>query len=223
VNYKIAEIFHSIQGEGTFTGQAQCFIRLAGCNVGKYIDSPLRVLNPTYSVCTSVLGENFLCDTDYHGVLPLSEVQLIKEAKKAGAKTICITGGEPYLWNLSYLVFEAWDNDMRVHIETSGTLPFTQDVDWITCSPKIGFLEENIPHVNEWKFVVGVSLKLPPNEIVEKIKDTIKDSGKIVYISPINGIGSIDKDNAAFAFEVLRLGDRRWRMNTQIHKILGMR
>ncbi|MCH2543374.1 MAG: 7-carboxy-7-deazaguanine synthase QueE, partial [Candidatus Atelocyanobacterium sp. ALOHA_A2.5_9] len=32
--YPIAETFHSIQGEGAWTGVSAFFIRLAGCNVG---------------------------------------------------------------------------------------------------------------------------------------------------------------------------------------------
>ena len=35
MNYRLAEIFTSVQGEGGFTGAPMTFIRMAGCNVGK--------------------------------------------------------------------------------------------------------------------------------------------------------------------------------------------
>lgn len=235
MNYKVAETFFSIQGEALYAGQAQFFIRLAGCNVGRYTKSEsndirvyeklneLRVLNPKHSICKSVLENEFICDTNYFSTEMLSEKALIEKVIAAKAKTICITGGEPFLWNLSPLVFAAWDADLRVHVETSGTLPITQDVDWLVCSPKSGFLEENIQYVNEWKFVIGKDLNLTPKEIVDKIKKVIKDSTVMVYLSPINGIDNIDKINADFVFEVLKLGDKRWRMCTQSHKAYQMR
>jgi 7-carboxy-7-deazaguanine synthase len=235
MQYKIAEMFDSIQGEASYAGQHQFFIRLAGCNVGKYTNSEnsdfrvkeqlnhLRVIQPEYSICKSALGNEFQCDTNYHASETFSEKQLIKEVVKAKAKTICITGGEPFLWNISPLVLAAWDLHIRVHIETSGTLPFTQDVDWIVCSPKTGFLEENIKYVNEWKFLVGKDLQKSPQEVVDAIKEVIKDNKQMVYISPINGIDEIDQINGAFAFEVLKLADPRWRLCVQTHKALGMR
>ncbi|MGK7880776.1 MAG: 7-carboxy-7-deazaguanine synthase QueE, partial [Crocosphaera sp.] len=33
INYPIVETFHSLQGEGTWTGTNAFFIRLAGCDV----------------------------------------------------------------------------------------------------------------------------------------------------------------------------------------------
>jgi 7-carboxy-7-deazaguanine synthase len=235
MNYKLAEHFDSIQGEASYAGQHQYFIRLAGCNVGKYTKAEssdfrvyeklneLRVLNPKHSLCTSALSNEFLCDTNYFSTETFSETELISKVVKAKAKVICITGGEPFLWNLSPLVMAAWDADIRVHVETSGTLPFTQDVDWIVCSPKLGFLEENLYYVNEWKFVIGKDLNISPQEVVDRIKAIIKDSKVKVYLSPINGINTIDKVNSDFAFEVVKLGEDNWRMCTQSHKVFGMR
>jgi organic radical activating enzyme len=51
--YPIAEIFTSPQGEGTYSGQLQTFIRLAGCTVGKPY-SKERYENPVQpDKCTS--------------------------------------------------------------------------------------------------------------------------------------------------------------------------
>src|SRR6266550_3760020 len=80
ITYPIAEIYNSLQGEGTWVGTPMLFVRLAGCPVGKY-EPPtaqqsletdpgslhvLRASHPAHSICTAWNGTRFLCDTDYH-------------------------------------------------------------------------------------------------------------------------------------------------------------
>ncbi|MEI6846507.1 MAG: 7-carboxy-7-deazaguanine synthase QueE [Chlorobiaceae bacterium] len=99
---KISEIFHSIQGESSFSGWPCAFIRLAGC------------------------GHNCLdCDTDYadkvESILDIEEI--IRQATAFRAPCIEITGGEPLLQPAVYnLMQQLCDLGQQVLLETGGFL-----------------------------------------------------------------------------------------------------
>lgn len=235
MNYKVVETFDSIQGEASFAGSRQFFIRLAGCNVGKY-ETPaneklneLRVLNPKHSLCRSAIegSPQFLCDTNYHSVETHTEdtlEKLILEAYPKASPIVCITGGEPFLWDLQPLIDKIWASGRKVHIETSGTRPIVvEDADWITCSPKEGFLPSNLNKVDEWKFVVGRNMGSAAIVAAKIVEFTRYARSKKIYIQPENTIDEIDKYNVDYAYEVMRQTAAPWRLSLQVHKILGMR
>lgn len=111
--YRINEIFYSLQGEGFHTGTAAVFVRFAGCN--------LR--------CG-------FCDTDFTDFTVMSAAEITAAVKEYGATTVILTGGEPSLQVDAQLVEMLHGVSMRVHIETNGTHPLPDGIDWVTCSPK---------------------------------------------------------------------------------------
>lgn len=147
MTYPVAETFYSIQGEGVWTGTPMFFVRLAGCNVGKYAEvgahgdissnliSPYAVKtagdfqllqDKRNAVCTSHQGERFLCDTDYHMTEKLTAAQLVGMTADERSHTMLVTGGEPFLHDLDSLMSMAInEGGMRFHIETSGTKPIS--------------------------------------------------------------------------------------------------
>lgn len=78
------ERFHTLQGEGNFTGSSAYFIRLAGCDVG--------------CVWCDV-KESW--DKNLHPEVEISI--LVKEAKESNPSIVVITGGEPLMYDLSEL------------------------------------------------------------------------------------------------------------------------
>jgi 7-carboxy-7-deazaguanine synthase len=99
----LTEVFTSIQGETSYTGYPTTFIRLARCN--------LR--------CT-------WCDTPYS--FPRGEswtlAAIVERCQDAGARHICVTGGEPLLQaSVHPLMRQLCDLGYRVSIETGGSLP----------------------------------------------------------------------------------------------------
>lgn len=214
-SYPVAEIFSSIQGEGYYAGTPMTFIRLAGCNVGKYTQP-----TDTYAICESFDGTKFTCDTNYKMSKRYSVAELVAEVK---CEHICLSGGEPFNQDLEPLI-ETMFYHADVHIETSGTKPIEcgSALPWITCSPKAGFLPENAIFVNEWKFVVNEASDF------ERIKLFLKDEGKEaqgaeVFISPINGVFDFNKAEAKRVHDMLVSDFPKWRLNLQLHKILGVR
>lgn len=247
--YPISEIFHSFQGEGTYTGTYMTFIRLAGCNVGVYPrvsserqvegsrNTPFKLLGSdtlvknvpktqslpkwagsgariqsAYSVCTTVDGQRFMCDTDYHALLGKMAVDTIVSQVKA--PHVCISGGEPFLHDLEPLLKELQSHRIKVSVETSGTKPIRtlSSGEWVTCCPKTGFDPLNWELIDEWKFLVGPDFKL---EEVEKI---IGASSKPVYLQPINYLNSMKKTNLEHVMEIIKTSHPEWRISAQLHK-----
>ena len=117
VLYPVMEHFYTIQGEGFYTGHAAYFVRLGGCNVG--------------CVWCDV-KESW--DIDAHPKISVQEI--IDNVLKSGTKICVITGGEPAMHDLTPLIDALKSNNIRSHIETSGTYPIQGSPDWICLSPK---------------------------------------------------------------------------------------
>ena len=98
------EIFCSIQGESSDSGLPCIFIRLFGCPVGcSYCDQPQK---PDQKKRVSI--ENIIN----------------KVLKFKGVKYVCITGGEPLIYQeVIPLTWELMHMGYKVSIETSGCVP----------------------------------------------------------------------------------------------------
>lgn len=211
----VAEVFHSVQGEGVYTGTPMMFVRLAGCNVGRYIQAE----DDRHSVCTSCSGANFVCDTDYHRYAEMTIEQLVEECYE---DHVCITGGEPLLHINSGLLELVKALPAAVHVETSGTLPLDRLKGcWITCSPKLGYLEANDEYVDEFKLLVDNATK------VEDLEDFVEAhvstaAGQQVFIQPINGIKEYEQASITKCMDILRQHPE-WKLSMQAHKGLELR
>ncbi len=113
---KIAEIFYSIQGEGTLAGVPSVFIRASGCN--------LR--------CR-------WCDTPYTSWSPegweMAVAEIVAQAKWFGASHAVVTGGEPMLFEETVELTRALG--MHVTVETAGTVYKPVKCDLMSISPKL--------------------------------------------------------------------------------------
>lgn len=113
----VMEAFHTVQGEGAYTGQAAYFIRLGGCDVG----------------CTWCDVKDSW-DIDAH---PKHRVEdIVAEAAKYPARIAVVTGGEPLLHELGPLTKALREAGFRTHIETSGSSPMSGEWHHVCFSPK---------------------------------------------------------------------------------------
>ena len=113
----VMEYFYTIQGEGSYSGRAAFFIRLAGCDVGcVWCD-----VKESWE-----MSEHPLLTIDF----------IVNEVVSSGTNFVVITGGEPAMYDLTTLVNRLKEHTIEVAIETSGTYPLLGAIDWYCFSPK---------------------------------------------------------------------------------------
>lgn len=223
----IAEIFTSPQGEGLWAGTLMTFIRLAGCTVGRPLTSSERAMVHPYppipdyiEMCHTYDNRAFLCDTNFRLSRRMTFKEIINESP-AGVAHICITGGEPVMHSeLSELICYLRLHRYTIHIETSGTIsPHWLHSEmfrhvWVTVSPKLHYLPTMLQRANEIKLLVG-----------DGFDDNIEIPSKndpIVFLSPINGISTINSVNMQRCLEIQKKHPS-WRITMQLHKVMGVR
>ena len=191
---KVNETFLSLQGEGYFTGKAAFFLRLSGCN--------LR--------CP-------FCDTQHQSYTELSEEEIVEEASRHKPRHIVITGGEPALQLTESLVDKLHAAGFFIQVETNGTLPLPEGIDWVTCSPKGDFPQ--FP-VDELK-VLFMGDVTDPEAIISPLLG--KESGVKLYLQPLDTGDEmrnriILRDTIAYVLQ-----HPMWSLSLQTHKLLGIK
>lgn len=113
----LMEHFYTIQGEGKHSGRPAYFIRLAGCDVG--------------CVWCDVKDS---WDSEKHPLVSLDEI--ISPILESSANFVVITGGEPAMYDLTFLTQKLKEEGKEIAIETSGCYPLKGEIDWYCFSPK---------------------------------------------------------------------------------------
>ncbi len=117
VELPLMEQFYTIQGEGFHSGRAAYFIRLAGCDVG-------------CSWCD--VKESW--DAEENQLVKIDELVNMVVASNSGF--VVITGGEPCMYDLTYLTSKLHKYKIEIALETSGTYELMGKIDWYCFSPK---------------------------------------------------------------------------------------
>lgn len=212
-NYKVVEIFSSINGEGPRSGQLALFIRMQGCN-----------LDCTYCDTRWANEENAV----FHWT---STEEIIDLVHLMGIKNVTLTGGEPLLQDdiIELLEALAAEPDLRVEIETNGSVllePFTK----LENAPSFN-MDYKLPGsgMESYNQVANFAYLTPKDTVKFVVKDyddmcTARDiirqydlTGKChVYLSPV--YGEIELEDIVNFMKSNRMNDVT--MQLQIHKII---
>ena len=206
--YRVNEIFFTLQGEGAHSGIPAVFVRFSGCN--------LR--------CP-------WCDTDFADYKEMSASEIVAEmlslydVPNERRKMCVITGGEPSLQVDTQLIEALHKAGFYICIETNGTRPLPDGIDWITCSPKEG-TEIALKKVNEVKVVFtgtyDPEIWRSEFEAEHWMLQPLRYNGDLLMES---GIDEWSEDNNDNLDETVRyiLAHPFWRLSVQLHKIAGLR
>lgn len=206
--YAVKEIFYTLQGEGTNAGRPAVFCRFAGCNLWTG-----READRAKAVCQ-------FCDTDFVGTDGegggrfLTADDLAQACRAAcgsgGHMLVVLTGGEPMLQVDQDLVDALHAHEFTIAIETNGTLPVLDTIDWICVSPKAG---------SQLKQTRGHELKLVyPQDGVDPA-DYVDLAFEARFLQPMDGAMREANTQAAVAY---CKANPEWRLSLQTHKLLGI-
>ena len=210
--YSVKEIFYTLQGEGANAGRPAVFCRFAGCNLWTG-----REEDRGEAVCR-------FCDTDFVGTDGPGGGKFASAASLATAvnaawrgepsaqarRLVVCTGGEPLLQLDPPLIDAFHAKGFEVAVETNGTVPPPQGIDWLCLSPKADA---------ELVVTAGDELKLVfPQERGEP--ERYRHLGfRHFFLQPMDGPERAR--NTRLALEYC-LAHPQWRLSLQTHKILGI-
>jgi 7-carboxy-7-deazaguanine synthase (Cx14CxxC type) len=207
MSYAVKEMFLTLQGEGAQAGRRAVFLRLAGCNLWSG-----REQDRADAACR-------FCDTDFVGTDGVDGGRYEAEALAARAAQIwgegpgalvVVTGGEPSLQLDAALIGALHRRGFEVAIETNGTLPAPDGLDWICVSPKAG-TQVVQRSGNELK-LVWPQPGLDPEALTGWDFDHF-------LIQPMD---CADREAALAESIAYVMAHPRWRLSLQAHKYLGL-
>lgn len=198
--YRIVEIFETLQGEGFNTGMPSIFIRFGKCNLA----------------CP-------WCDTNYNQFEMKTLADIMETVRHFSAKNIIITGGEPTIQpNLERLLNVLKDEGYFIAVETNGLKPVPPQIDYIATSPKRlyqkNYLKHHLPFAHEVRIVVDDDVL----DFCEQIENTIPADR--YYLSPCEKNGEMNMLETITQLGKLnqRHNKPHWQLSIQTHKIAGI-
>lgn len=210
MSYAVKEIFKTLQGEGAHTGRAAVFCRFAGCNLWSG-----REQDRASAQCR-------FCDTDFVGVdgtgggrfADSETLARAIEAEWGGSgerRYVVLTGGEPLLQVDGPLVDALHALGFEIGVETNGTHPAPEGLDWICVSPKAG-TDLVLTSGNELKLVYPQDNALP-----SQYENLAFDH---FYLQPMDCEEATAHTEKAINY---CMNNPRWRLSLQTHKTVGIR
>lgn len=194
---RINEIFHSLQGEGYNTGTAAVFVRFSGCN----------------------LQCNF-CDTQHNSGTVMTEREIVDAVMQYPlAPLIVLTGGEPSLFiDRDFVAMLKLLTGKRIAIETNGTNPLPDNIDWVTLSPKGAY-----PGGDTFPLVVTNCNELKVVYTGQPLDPYFGITARHYFLQPCYCPDEeMRRQNIERTIQAV-LHDPRWRLSLQTHRLVGIR
>jgi 7-carboxy-7-deazaguanine synthase len=166
---KIAELFYSVQGEGSLVGVPSVFIRTSGCNLRcSWCDTPYTSWQPE--------GSDFTLE------------QIVDEVKTHPARHVVVTGGEPMIApEIVPLTERLRALDLHITIETAGTVVQPVACDLMSISPKLANSTPEGPWMAQHE-----RLRIQPEKLRElmdryayQLKFVIRDPADMDEVRPL--------------------------------------
>ncbi|WP_293267569.1 7-carboxy-7-deazaguanine synthase [Neptunomonas sp.] len=207
--YSVKEMFYTLQGEGAHAGRPSVFCRFTGCNLWSG-----REQDRASAICD-------FCDTDFIGTDGQNGAKFLNAEALAdainsfwptpeGKPYVVFTGGEPALQLTQELITAVHHLGFEIAVETNGTKPLPEGIDWICVSPKASApLVINKGH--ELKLVYP-----QPDAMPERFTSLEFDN---FYLQPLDS--EKHKKSTQQVIEYC-LRHPRWKMSLQTHKVIGI-
>lgn len=211
MSYLVQEIFPTLQGEGAQSGRSAIFLRFSGCNLwsGREEDRASAACRFCDTEFSSADGED---GGTYETADALADVVARHRISPVAPDWVVCTGGEPLLQLDAALVAALHARGFRVAVETNGTRPAPEGLDWICVSPKAGTkLVQKQGH--ELKVVWPQPFDLAELETL---------SFEHFFLQPQDAPDASLRDHNVRATIRTVMEHPAWRLSAQVHKLVGM-
>lgn len=192
-NYRVNDIFYSLQGEGHNTGRAAVFVRFSGCN----LKCPF-------------------CDTDFSRFESMTAKEITRRMTALCPESevkpmVVLTGGEPTLQVDSDLIDAIHEAGFgMVAMESNGTNEPPTNLDWLTVSPKT---KPRVQRCNELK-VLFDEAETPNDYGIQ---------ADYYYLQPCDvGDANRNASITRRCVEYIQRHPQ-WRLSLQTHKLIGFK
>lgn len=205
----VDEIFSSINGETLRVGEPTTFIRLTGCN-----------LKCVY------------CDTKEQEHKQMSIDDILEEVMEMSPKAICITGGEPMIYaQTKELAHRLWAIGFDVYIETNGSIElesrdtyrYIMDVKCPSSDMEEHNLYRNLSRLNpsdEVKFVIANRKDF---DFALHVLREFPTRATVLFSPMFEGTEIKEEAKELVDWCMQSIIPNYWRVQVQIHKLLGAR
>ncbi len=210
MTYAVKEMFYTLQGEGAQAGRASVFCRFAGCNLwnGREEDRASAVCNfcDTDFVGTDGVGGGKFADAES---LATAIASLWPQGLPGKPYVVC-TGGEPLLQLDKALIDALHAKGFEIAVETNGTQPAPEGLDWICVSPKAD-AEIVLTRGHELKLVFPQPLARPERFAALDFQH--------FFLQPMDSVLKSQHTREAVAY---CMAHPQWRLSVQMHKVIGI-
>ena len=208
MTYSVKEIFYTLQGEGNHAGRPAVFCRFAGCNLWNGVEA-----SRASAICQ-------FCDTDFVGTDGVGggkfsdastladSINQLWPASYPASKYVVFTGGDPLLQLDAALIDAMHRVGFEIAIETNGTLPVPEGVDWVCVSPKMGS-ELVVRQGNEIKVVIP--------QVGQPLSEYESLAFDHYFVQAMDG--PLQKENLQLAIAYCK-AHPQWKLSVQTHKLL---
>lgn len=213
--YKVDEIFRSISGETSTAGTPSVFVRLYGCNLKcPYCDTPQEKWSTVmhdYEILARVIEES-----------------------KGVIKHVILTGGEPLCQDIVPLVKLLIQHGFHIQVETNGTIPLPDFMhSWLSYAMDVKLPSSDV--ADKYKEVTRDNLhRLLPTDEVKFVIANHQDfrvalnvlqkyhtQAKILFSPMFDEEGKMLYTD--FIEDLLDSELKNWRIQVQLHKIVGVK
>jgi organic radical activating enzyme len=186
-------------------GEPTVFVRLAGCD----------------KRCS-------FCDTKYAweggSDWTLSRILDRVRSVRRGypARWVCLTGGEPFMQDVRFLIKDLKKDRCLVQVETNGTRYYPIAADWITVSPKPKDYFVRTEFGQRAKEVKLVTTKELDFRVIRRIRRAFKKDVPVI-LQPESNRRWSQKRALCLLAEATAAGLENIRVSVQLHKVFGVR
>ena len=213
MTYSVKEIYYTLQGEGAQTGRPAVFLRFAGCNLWSG-----REQHRAEAICrfcdTEFVGTDGPGGAKFESAEDLANAVASKWPTSTGGQhpyVVC-TGGEPLLQLDERAVDALHGIGFEVGVESNGTIPAPDGIDWLCVSPKgsAGVVQR-----------AGHELKLVYPQVEQYAQPECFEALQFeqFFLQPLHN-DDIEQNTRLTVEYCLR--HPQWKLSLQTHKIIGI-